>query len=165
MRYALLIHYPQPAPSTLTEEDLEAGKAAFPAYAKALDDAGVLRPLRTAGSLAGSFFDHHRSLWCAHRSPLDSGVGRLPGPFDVEGTLMIGLYDAERGTRLGEISEEQLRRLTDSLEEESPTDQDYYLTAATIDMLEADGADAELVSLLRGALAGREGMDVRWARE
>jgi hypothetical protein len=78
---------------------------------------------------------------------------------------MVQLYDAERGTRLGEITDAQLQRLTDSLEEESPTDQDYYLTAETIDMLETDGADAGLVSLLREALAGREGMDVRWARE
>ena len=42
MRYALLIHYPQPAVSTLTEEDIKAGMAAFRAYAKALSDAGVL---------------------------------------------------------------------------------------------------------------------------
>jgi hypothetical protein len=78
---------------------------------------------------------------------------------------MIQLYDAERGTRLGEISEAQLQRLVDSLEEESATDQDYYLTAETIDMLADDGADAGLVTLLREALAGRESMDVRWARE
>ena len=78
---------------------------------------------------------------------------------------MVQLYDAERGTRLGEITDAQLQTLMDSLEEESPSDQDYYLTAETIDMLEGDGADAGLVSLLRGALAGREGMDVRWARE
>jgi hypothetical protein len=78
---------------------------------------------------------------------------------------MIQLYDAERGTRLGTISEEQLQRLMDSLEEESAADQDYYLTAETIDMLEADGADPGLVSLLREALDGREGMDIRWARE
>ena len=78
---------------------------------------------------------------------------------------MVQLYDAERGTRLGEITDTQLQSLMDSLEEESPTDQDYYLTAETIDMLEGDGADAGLVSLLREALAGREGMDIRWARE
>ena len=78
---------------------------------------------------------------------------------------MVQLYDAERGTRLGEITDAQLQSLMDSLEEESPTDQDYYLTAETIDMLEGDGADAGLVTLLREALAGREGIDVRWARE
>lgn len=78
---------------------------------------------------------------------------------------MIQLYDAELGARIAAISEEQLKSLVDSLEEESATDQDYYLTPATIDMLEADGADPELLRVLRGALAGREGMDIRWARE
>ena len=43
MRYALLIHYPQPAVSTLTEEEVKSGMAAFQFYAKALEDAGVLR--------------------------------------------------------------------------------------------------------------------------
>jgi hypothetical protein len=42
MRYALMIHYPQPAVSTVSEEEMKAGMAAFQAYAKALDDAGVL---------------------------------------------------------------------------------------------------------------------------
>jgi hypothetical protein len=42
MRYALLIHYPQPAVSTLTEDEIKMGMAAFQAYAKALSDAGVL---------------------------------------------------------------------------------------------------------------------------
>jgi hypothetical protein len=78
---------------------------------------------------------------------------------------MIQLYDAEEESLLGTISEEQLQSLIDSLEEESPTDQDYYLTSATIDMLEDDGADAELLRLLREALGDREGMDVRWVRE
>ena len=43
MRYALLIHYPQPPAITLSEETMKQGMAAFHAYAKALDDAGVLR--------------------------------------------------------------------------------------------------------------------------
>jgi hypothetical protein len=43
MRYALLIHYPQPPVSSLSAETIDAGKAAFQAYAKALEDAGVLR--------------------------------------------------------------------------------------------------------------------------
>ena len=78
---------------------------------------------------------------------------------------MVHLYDAERGSRLGTISDEQLQRLVDSLEEESADDRDYYLTADTIDLLEEDGADAQLLALLRQALGGRQGMDVRWSRE
>ncbi len=77
---------------------------------------------------------------------------------------MIRLHDADRGTFLGSITEEQLQFLTGELEEESSRDQDYYLTSATVDMLEEDGADPNLVALLRSALAGREGMDIRWSR-
>jgi processive 1,2-diacylglycerol beta-glucosyltransferase len=78
---------------------------------------------------------------------------------------MIELHDAERGTRLGTISDEQLQFLIDALEEESSTDKDYYISADTIAMLEEDGADRQLVSLLRGALGSREGVDIRWSRE
>ena len=42
MRYALLLHYPELAPGTLSDEDFEAGKRAFHSYAEALDEAGVL---------------------------------------------------------------------------------------------------------------------------
>ena len=42
MRYALLVHYPQPPVPALTEEEMRAGMAAFHAYATALDEAGVL---------------------------------------------------------------------------------------------------------------------------
>jgi hypothetical protein len=58
MRYALLIHYPQPAVSTLSPEEIKAGMAAFHAYATALDQAGVLRsaevlqPISTATSVS-----------------------------------------------------------------------------------------------------------------
>jgi hypothetical protein len=78
---------------------------------------------------------------------------------------MIQLYDAAQGNRLGAISEEQLQWLVDALEEESTTDRDYYLNAATLDLLEAQGADAQLLGLLRAALGGREEMDIRYVRE
>ncbi len=43
MRYALLIHYPQPPAISLTEAQIKEGMAAFNAYAKALEKAGVLQ--------------------------------------------------------------------------------------------------------------------------
>jgi hypothetical protein len=52
MRYALLIHYPQPAVSTLTQDELKAGMAAFHAYAQALQDAGVLRSAEVLQTIA-----------------------------------------------------------------------------------------------------------------
>ena len=54
MRYALLIHYPQPAVSTLTEHQIEEGKAAFHAYARALDDAGVLGSAEVLQNIASA---------------------------------------------------------------------------------------------------------------
>ena len=75
---------------------------------------------------------------------------------------MIQLFDAERGTPIGSITEAQFAFLTSELEEESARDRDYYIAAETVDMLEADGADAELVQLLRTALGGRTGVEVRW---
>ncbi len=76
---------------------------------------------------------------------------------------MIRLHDAERGTLIGTITEAQLQFLVDELEEESTEDRDYYVSADTIDLLEEDGGDPELVALLRGALSGRDGVDIRWS--
>ena len=77
---------------------------------------------------------------------------------------MVELYDAESDTLLGSLTDEQFQSLADSLEEESTTDQDYYIDAATIDMLDEEAADPGLVAMLRKALAGRAGMDIRWER-
>lgn len=77
---------------------------------------------------------------------------------------MIRLHDAEHGTPIGTITEEQLQFLMDELEEESTEDRDYYISADTVDMLEENGADRELVTLLRNAVAGGDGVDIRWSR-
>jgi hypothetical protein len=42
MRYTLLLHYPEPTAEELGPEALAEGMRAFQAYAKALDDSGVL---------------------------------------------------------------------------------------------------------------------------
>ena len=77
---------------------------------------------------------------------------------------MIRLHDAERGTSLGTITEEQLQFLMGELEEESTEDRDYYISADTVHMLEENGADRDLVTLLRNALAEGDGIDIRWSR-
>ena len=43
MRYTLLLHYPEPTAEELGPEALAEGMRAFQAYAKALDEAGVLQ--------------------------------------------------------------------------------------------------------------------------
>lgn len=78
---------------------------------------------------------------------------------------MIQLHDVEHDTPIGTITEEQLELLAEHLEEESLEDSDYYLSGETIDMLEDRGVDADVVTLLRDALDGRDGLDVRWTRD
>ena len=77
---------------------------------------------------------------------------------------MVQLFDAESKKPIGTITEDQLHFLMFQLEEESETDQAYYIDAATIDMLTEDGGDANLIALLRNALGAREGIEVRWVR-
>jgi len=78
---------------------------------------------------------------------------------------MITLYDTESGTAVGRITETQLRFLTDQLEEEWSGDTDYYFTADTLELLEQQGADSTLLSMLRTALGARDGIEIRWADE
>jgi len=75
---------------------------------------------------------------------------------------MIELYNETTGALIGEITEKQLGFLVGELEEESLEDIDYYLSAATVDMLEADGADPDLISLLRQALDDHGEVDILW---
>ncbi len=77
---------------------------------------------------------------------------------------MIKLYDSSN-THIGELSEQELQFLIDTLEEESTTDQDYYLDEGTVDYLEARGADLGFTIRLRRLLSGRDGITIRWARE
>ena len=78
---------------------------------------------------------------------------------------MIQLRDKTTNALLGTIDDDDLKFLVDELEEESPTDQDYYFDSDTIDMLEDDGAPASLVSLLRNILGTQDGMEIRWERQ
>ena len=78
---------------------------------------------------------------------------------------MVKIYDARDDRYLGSITDEQFQFLVDQLEEESEVDQDYYLNNLTVDGFQEAGADAALVDLLRGALSGREEVDIRWVRE
>ncbi|HET9131760.1 MAG TPA: galactosyldiacylglycerol synthase [Terriglobia bacterium] len=78
---------------------------------------------------------------------------------------MIELRDKETGRSIGSITEDQLQFLIDQLEEESSTDTDYYLNAATLDMFADNGIDTQLLTLLRGALGNREDMEIEWIRK
>jgi hypothetical protein len=77
---------------------------------------------------------------------------------------MIDLYNASTNQLLGSITEADLKVLTDALEEESLQDQDYYIDAATIDVLGDGRATDHLMGLLRRALGSSDGVDLRWQR-
>jgi hypothetical protein len=76
----------------------------------------------------------------------------------------VELIDSESGRPVGTVSDQEFQFLVDALEEESPTDRDYYISAETVDMLEEDGADPRLITLLRAAVGLREGAEIRWRR-
>ena len=75
---------------------------------------------------------------------------------------MVKIYDKENGVFIGAISDEQLQFLADQLEEESLEDSDYAITPMTLSLFEGEGADPDLVSLLRKALGEREEMNISW---
>jgi hypothetical protein len=77
---------------------------------------------------------------------------------------MIDLYNATTNMLIGSITEPDLRVLTGALEEESVQDRDYYIDAATIDLMADGSATDHLVRLLRAALGSEEGVEIRWQR-
>jgi hypothetical protein len=77
----------------------------------------------------------------------------------------LRLYDRETESLLAELSPEQLAGLQAALEEEFEEDNDYYLTADTLDYMREQGVDGNLLERLRAALGEREGFDVFWRTE
>jgi len=76
---------------------------------------------------------------------------------------MFELHDVETGALVGRIDQTQLQFLIDHLEETDSGDQDYYLDEGTVDMLEDEGCDADLLRLLRAAVGEQDGVEVRWS--
>ena len=77
---------------------------------------------------------------------------------------MIVLTNKDTGIELGRITEAQLQFLVDQLEEVSPTDTDYWLNRAELEILKENGADPELVALLEQGMGEAEDMEVSWER-
>lgn len=77
---------------------------------------------------------------------------------------MIDLYNNATNQLIGSITDADLQVLIDALEEESAQDQDYYIDAATIDLLGDGRASDHLLGLLRQALGSSDGVEIRWDR-
>ena len=78
---------------------------------------------------------------------------------------MIRLRDKDSGSEIGTITDDELQFLVDQLEEEYDEDRDYYIAAPLIDVLEQNGADADLIKLLRASVGDRDGIEIEWSRE
>ncbi len=77
---------------------------------------------------------------------------------------MIDVYNTTTDELLGSITEADLAVLVDALEEEGSDDQDYYIDAATIDVIGDGRATEHLLMVLRKALGESTGVDIRWSR-
>jgi hypothetical protein len=76
---------------------------------------------------------------------------------------MITLTNLETNQPIGTIGDADLQVLIDALEEESSEDRDYFIDERTIELLEQRGASSALIAMLRGALGGAEGVEIRWS--
>ena len=77
---------------------------------------------------------------------------------------MIDIYNNETNELVGTVTEADLKVLLDHLEEESSEDQDYFIDAATIDVLGDGQATEHLLMILRKALGTSDGVEIRWQR-
>jgi hypothetical protein len=75
----------------------------------------------------------------------------------------VQLHNADNNEPLGDITSDELQFLFDRLERESDSDDDFFINAATIEMLEDAKAPAHLVDVLKKAVGTGEGVEVRWA--
>jgi hypothetical protein len=76
--------------------------------------------------------------------------------------MAIRIYKKSSGALLGEIERDDLQLMIDVFEEESSRDQDYFIDAATIDLLTDHGASERLLHFLRGVVGPSDGVDIRW---
>jgi hypothetical protein len=78
---------------------------------------------------------------------------------------MIVLRAKDGGAVVGKISEADFQFMVDQLEEESEEDADYYITMATIEMMERNGGSGNLMNVLREAVGDSEGVELSWSTE
>lgn len=76
--------------------------------------------------------------------------------------MAIRIFDKQSGAQLGDIEREDLELMIDQFEEESSHDQDYFIDAGTIDLLDHAGASPRLLALLREVVGLSDGIDIRW---
>ena len=74
---------------------------------------------------------------------------------------MIRVYDADNEAEIGSITEEHLGVLQENLVEEMLDEYSFNIDAAAIGSLETNGADGQLIAMLKRALGNRTSMEIR----
>jgi hypothetical protein len=74
---------------------------------------------------------------------------------------VIRLYDNDDDSEIGRITEAQLDFLQEQLIEETLDANTYAVSPATVDSLEMNGADSDVVEMLRKAIGTRTSIELR----
>jgi len=74
---------------------------------------------------------------------------------------MIRVYDNDDDMEIGRITEAQLDFLQEQLIEETLDANTYAVSPATVDSLEMNGADSEVIEMLRKAIGARSSIEMR----
>ena len=78
---------------------------------------------------------------------------------------MIEIYNKRSGEFIGTVTQEQLQFMQDQMEEESIRDRDYSITPLELEFFIGQGADPELIALLRKALGDEDEVIIEWREE
>jgi hypothetical protein len=77
---------------------------------------------------------------------------------------MVRVYEAGTNQLCGTLSERQYEILTEGLEEEDLEDADCTISADTIELLEDQGVEPDLLEILRAALGDKPEVTIRCER-
>jgi hypothetical protein len=77
---------------------------------------------------------------------------------------MVRVYETATNQLCGTLSDRQYEVLTEGLEEEDLEDSECTISADTIELLEDQGVEPDLLDLLRSALGDRTEVTIRCER-
>ncbi|HLM54462.1 MAG TPA: hypothetical protein VK325_12940 [Pseudoxanthomonas sp.] len=75
---------------------------------------------------------------------------------------MPALFLKDSDTFLADLSDADLARMAEVMEEESSKDTDYFIDLGTVDLLRRAGTSERVTSALEAAIGESEGIDVVW---
>lgn len=77
--------------------------------------------------------------------------------------MPYSLYNKDTNSLISPLTDAQRQDLIDLLVEESADDKDYWIDQATLEFLENNDADADLLATLRRLLAENpDGYEIEW---